>query len=122
MEAYLKTAGPEADKDEGVPSPAPPGILAAAVADVPRTPDPNAAARASGYIDALGGRRNIQEVAAVAVTRLRVTVRDEDAVSEEALAVAGAAGVMRVPGSAVHVIVGPRAAEYAAAMRLQLAA
>jgi PTS system glucose-specific IIC component len=122
MEAYLKTAGPEADADEGAPSPAPPGPLAAAVADVPRAPDPNAPAKARGYIDALGGRRNIQEVAAVAVTRLRVTVRDEDAVSEEALAAAGAAGFMRVPGSAVHVIVGPRAAEYAAAMKSQLAA
>jgi PTS system glucose-specific IIC component len=122
MEAYLKTAGPEADKDEGVPSPEPAGVPPAVVAGVPRAPDPDAAARASGYIDALGGRRNIQEVAAVAVTRLRVTVRDEGAVSEEALGAAGAAGVMRVPGSAVHVIVGPHAAEYAAAMRVQLAA
>src|ERR1700730_9903134 len=35
MEAYLKTAGPEADVAESVPSPAPPGGVAAAVADVP---------------------------------------------------------------------------------------
>jgi glucose PTS system EIICB or EIICBA component len=122
MEAYLKTAGPEADKDEGAPASAPPSLLAATSAEISRAPDPDAAAKASGYIGALGGGKNIQEVAACAVTRLRVTVRNADAVSEEALAAAGALGVMRVPGSAVHVIVGPHAAEYAAAMRSQLAA
>ena len=81
--------------------------------------DPGAAAKATGYINALGGRQNIQRVAACAVTRLRVDLRNAKAVDEEALAAAGALGVMRV-GSAVHVIVGPHAAEYAEAMQSQL--
>ena len=38
-------------------------------------------------------------------------------VDERALAAAGANGVMHVPGPAVHVIVGPHAAEYAEAMQ-----
>jgi PTS system glucose-specific IIC component len=54
------------------------------------------------------------------VTRLRVTVRDAKAVDERALAAAGANGVMHLPGPAMHVIVGPHAAEYAEAMQAHL--
>jgi len=54
------------------------------------------------------------------VTRLRVTVRNAKAVDEPALAAAGAHGVMHVPGPALHVIVGPHAAEYAEAMQSHL--
>jgi phosphotransferase system IIB component len=44
-------------------------------------------------------------------------VRDAKAVDERALAAAGAHGVMQVPGPAMHVIVGPHAAEYAEAIQ-----
>ena len=119
MEAYLKTAGAEADADVAPASAAAPAI---AVADESIARDPAAAAKAHGYIDALGGRQNIQAVTSCAVTRLRVTVRSAEAVDERALAAAGAHGVMHVPGPALHVIVGPHAAEYAQAIQSWLMA
>ena len=115
MEAYLKTAGSELGEDVApTTSPAAPP---AAVAGAAIARDPAAAEKARGYIDALGGRGNIQTVTACAVTRLRVTVRNAKAVDERALAAAGANGVMYVPGPAMHVIVGPHAAEYAGAIQ-----
>jgi PTS system glucose-specific IIC component len=109
MEAYLKTdAGGSEEEEVAVAAPA-----AAPAADTPMARDPAAAGRARAYLDALGGSHNVQTVTACAVTRLRVTVRDAKAVDEQALAAAGAGGVMHVPGPAMHVIVGPHAAEYA---------
>jgi PTS system glucose-specific IIC component len=118
MEAYLRTAGAEPDEDVAAPASA--ATPAIAVADDSIARDPAAAAKARGYIDALGGRQNIQTVTSCAVTRLRVTVRNAKAVDEQALAAAGAHGVMHVPGPALHVIVGPHAAEYAEAMQSHL--
>jgi PTS system glucose-specific IIC component len=114
MEAYLKTAGSEQDENvaAAASTAAPAAIAGAAIAR-----DPAAADKSRGYIDALGGRQNIQTVTACAVTRLRVTVHDAKAVDARALAAAGANGVMHVPGPAMHVIVGPHAAEYAEAMQ-----
>jgi PTS system glucose-specific IIC component len=107
MEAYLKTAGSEQEDEVAATAStaAPEAIAGAAIAR-----DPAATEKARGYIDALGGRQNIQTVTACAVTRLRVTVRDARA------STAGACGcrlngVMPVPGPAMHVIVGPHAAE-----------
>ena len=118
MEAYLKTAGSEQDEDvAATASTAAPAVSVDAAA---MARDPAAAEKARGYIDALGGRQNIQTVTACAVTRLRVTVRDAKAVDERALAAAGANGVMHVPGPAMHVIVGPHAGEYAEAMKSEL--
>lgn len=118
MEAYLKT--PAAVEDDAA-SPAVSAVVqTVAAAELVAARDPAAAAKATGYIDALGGRENIEQVAACAVTRLRVTVRNANAVDEEALAAAGAQGLMHVGDSAMHVIVGPHADEYAAAMRSQL--
>jgi PTS system glucose-specific IIC component len=119
MEAYLKTAGADHDEDV-VAAPASAAAPAIAVADALIARDPAAAAKARGYIDALGGRQNIQAVTACAVTRLRVTVRSRKAVDEKALVAAGAHGVMHLPGPALHVIVGPHAAEYAEAMQSSL--
>jgi phosphotransferase system IIB component len=42
----------------------------------------------------------------VALTRLRVQVRDARAIDERALEAAGAAGLLRISDSVVHVIVG----------------
>jgi PTS system glucose-specific IIC component len=114
MEAYLKTAGPGQDDEAIVPSAGAGPTALASEAAIAR--DPAAPEKARGYVAALGGRRNIHTVTACGVTRLRVTVRDGAAVDETALAAAGASGVMHVPGPALHVIVGPHAAEYAEAM------
>jgi len=118
MEAYLNTAG--AERDDEVAAPASTSSQTVAVVDAASARDPAAAAKARGYIEALGGRQNIEAVTACAVTRLRVTVRSAQAVDEEALAASGASGVVHVAGPALHVIVGPHAAEYAEAMQSHL--
>ena len=52
----------------------------------------------------------------MAITRLRVELRDVARIDEGALARAGAQGVMRLPDGVAHVIVGEDAAGIAAAM------
>jgi PTS system glucose-specific IIC component len=118
MEEYLKT--PPAVEDDAASPSVSAVVETVATAQIVAARDPAAAAKATGYIDALGGRENIEQVAACAVTRLRVIVRNANAVDEAALAAAGAQGMMRVGDSAMHVIVGPHADDYAAAMRSQL--
>jgi PTS system glucose-specific IIC component len=123
IEAYLRTAGAEPDLPE-----APVAARAAArqtVAEEPGRsgrPDPEIVRAAREIIDALGGERNIALVEPCAITRLRVRVSDASAVSEAALGRAGAAGVMRVSTDTLHIIVGPRADDYAAAIQRALAA
>jgi PTS system glucose-specific IIC component len=117
MEEYLKVAGDEAELTE------------AAVADVayetkqiqPKLRDPLAPQKAREYINGVGGPENIVKVESAAETRLRVVVRDHALVNESALKAAGIAGMVSVGGSAVHLIVGLNADQYAAEMRGQLA-
>ena len=52
----------------------------------------------------------------MAITRLRVALRDDGRIDEQALERAGAGGVMRVSDSVVHVIVGEDADGLAAAL------
>ncbi|MDQ5908634.1 MAG: glucose system or component [Pseudomonadota bacterium] len=117
MEEYLRTAGPEADAVEEpspVSAPAPAGLIA-------KLRDPEAAGKARDFIAALGGAMNIQRVDACAETRLRLVVDDEASVNESALQAAGVAGVMRLAGGTLHLIVGLNADQYAAEMQGQLA-
>jgi PTS system glucose-specific IIC component len=120
MDSYLRTAGAEAE----LPVDAAAKHDAAPVGRAPRriTPAADLQAAAVAMVPALGGDGNIMEVAAVAVTRLRVTVRDASRVDDVALRAAGAQGVMRLEKGVLHVIVGLRAEEYAIAIREVLAA
>jgi len=116
MDIYLRGAGPEADLAgeacEG----------AAAAKDEPQRPrDPNAAAAAERLLSALGGADRVKKVEECAYTRLRVELEDGASIDEAALSAAGAYGVMRLPGGAVHVLVGPAADQIAAQMRLLIA-
>jgi PTS system glucose-specific IIC component len=110
MEAWLRSAPGEA-----VPAPA-----VAASAPVPAAsavaPDPAIQERAAGLLRALGGRGNVEAVEACALTRLRVVVRDPAQVDEAALRDAGCA-LMRLPERVLHVVVGPAAPGYAAALQ-----
>jgi len=72
--------------------------------------------RAAAIAAALGGPGNIAGVEAVALTRLRVEVRDAGVVDDGALTAAGALGVWRMAHGVVHVIVGEDAAGLAAAL------
>jgi N-acetylglucosamine PTS system EIICBA or EIICB component len=64
--------------------------------------------RAARYIDALGGAANLKVVDAC-TTRLRLSVADPAKVSEPALKVIGARGVLKRGGESVQVIIGPEA-------------
>ena len=67
------------------------------------------AGRRASMAAALGGARNIVSAEACALTRVRVQVRDAALVNEDALRRAGVAGVMRLDGGVLHLIVGPAA-------------
>jgi PTS system glucose-specific IIC component len=66
-------------------------------------------------VEALGGRRNISSIEPRALTRLRIRVSDPALVDEAALRNAGVLAVMRLDDGVLHLIVGPRAEEYATA-------
>jgi PTS system glucose-specific IIC component len=107
MEEYMRTS-PAAAPVRAVPAPA------AVSRGVTVTPEHRA--RAAVIAAALGGMGNIEAVEAVAITRLRVALRDEGKIDEGALERAGARGVMHVSDGVVHVIVGEDAEGYAAAL------
>jgi PTS system glucose-specific IIC component len=104
MEVYMQTAG--------VTAPAHAASLTASVQPAVNV-TPQHRTRATALVAALGGRGNITRVEPCALTRLRVQVRDAEAVDEGALIAAGAGGVLRVSNTLVHVIVGPEAETYA---------
>jgi PTS system N-acetylglucosamine-specific IIC component len=77
--------------------------------------------RARSYIAALGGAGNLESVSAC-TTRLRLTVRTQDAVDVEGLKRLGARGVVRPSANALQVVVGPVADLIAGEIRETLAA
>ena len=129
MEEYMKSAGGVAAAQLAVAQLAvarPAAVGAAsgtATADSPATA-PSATvvvtdghrARAAALTAALGGAENLVAAEAVAMTRLRVALRDGSLLDDAALTQAGASGVMRLAVGIAHVIVGEDAAGIAAAM------
>lgn len=77
--------------------------------------------KAEALAVALGGAGNLREVGTCS-SRLRVVVRDKQAVDEAALKAVGVRGVVRVGPHAVHVVLGPEAERVGAALRCQLPA
>ncbi|MEA3249985.1 MAG: N-acetylglucosamine-specific PTS transporter subunit IIBC [Pseudomonadota bacterium] len=61
------------------------------------------------WLTALGGRGNVQEATAVAMTRLRLRLADVANLDEAALRALGAQGIQRIEGGLVHVVLGERA-------------
>jgi len=110
MEEYMKSAGAVAPAVT-VPPVSTPGTVSRAVAVTPQH-----RARAAAIAAALGGTDNIESVEAVAITRLRVSLRDAGRIDEPALERAGVTGMMHVADGLVHVIVGEDAEGYAAAL------
>jgi PTS system glucose-specific IIC component len=116
MEAYLKTTGPEADL-AGSAQAVSPGVAAAPAGPVAGPDDAEARWKTKGWLAALGGAANVRSIEAVALTRVRVLVGDEGRVDETALRAAGAHGVMKAGAGTFHILVGPGAEQYAAALR-----
>ena len=77
------------------------------------------AARAHGFVDALGGVPNLQQVDASA-TRLLLVLADDTLVHEPSLKALGAYGVIRTEPGSLQIALGPIAAEMAKEIRRAL--
>ena len=72
--------------------------------------------QAKQWLAALGGAANVESVAQVAETRVRVEVRDSSQVDVAALQAAGLPGVVQVTPQTWHLVVGFDADQYATAL------
>jgi PTS system N-acetylglucosamine-specific IIC component len=97
----LNLATPGRDADEAMEHP-----------PLPSTP----AARGAAFVEALGGARNLTEVAAC-TTRLRLVLVDNRAIDEAALRRLGARGILRSSEQGLQVVLGPIADQVAGEMR-----
>jgi PTS system glucose-specific IIC component len=108
MDEYMRATG------NVVAAPAP---AARASSAAPARVTPELRARAGAITAAAGGAGNIVRAEEVALTRLRVELRDPAQMNEGALAKAGVLGVWRLSDTVVHLIVGEDAAALAAALQ-----
>ncbi|HET6701017.1 MAG TPA: PTS glucose transporter subunit IIBC [Gemmatimonadaceae bacterium] len=113
MEEYMRAGGVGAATTPVVPAPA--RQEAAAVVRVEPTADDRA--RAAAIVEALGGYDNIAQVEPVAVTRLRIEVREPSRVRKAALEKA-TDGVLSVSDRVLHVVAGKSAERCAAAIEM----
>lgn len=67
-----------------------------------------ASSRGVAYLKALGGAANLESIGAC-TTRLRLVVRDQDALDDAALKALGAIAVLRPSAQAAQIIIGPMA-------------
>jgi PTS system glucose-specific IIC component len=93
-----------------------PVAAARASSVAPARVTPELRARARAITAALGGEGNIVRSEQLALTRLRVELRDAARVNEGALAKAGVLGVWRLSDTLMHLIVGEDAAALAVAL------
>jgi N-acetylglucosamine PTS system EIICBA or EIICB component len=119
IRAALHSAPPRAAAVVHAAAPAPTVPAAAAPAVVGETPSWNA--RAAALLSALGGRANVRTVEVAASSRLRVSVAEAALLDQRAIRELGLRGVATPAAGSVHLIVGPGAAEAAAALRQLLA-
>ena len=108
IEAYLSTAGSDADAPVASERPREAPQTATPPERVRTATPPLIAGRAAEIARALGGLHNLRQVEACAITRLRVTVVDAQAIDEAALRTAGVPAIMRIAPDLVHVIAGYR--------------
>lgn len=73
----------------------------------------------NAILDGLGGRENIQTLDNC-VTRLRVEVKDSNAINEDTLKAAGAKAVVRTGAGSVQVVIGLKVQKVADELRKML--
>ncbi|RON46636.1 PTS transporter subunit EIIB [Pseudomonas frederiksbergensis] len=76
------------------------------VVDEPKVVAPMVSGLAPAIVDALGGVDNLKSQKSVALTRVRVELRDVRRVDRQALDRAGVPGVMLLDGGVAHLITG----------------
>lgn len=116
MEEYLASAGAEADGGLSSSGAAQPAVLATGSAAPAAAIEPWVREAAGPMLAALGGRGNLRKLDAVAFTRLRVELANGGRFDEAGARLAGVVAVMRVAPDVLHLIVGDKAEQFAAAM------
>jgi PTS system glucose-specific IIC component len=111
MDEYIRAGG------AGLAAPVAAASARAPVSSVVRIePTADDRARATTIVEALGGRENIVTLEPVALTRLRVEVRETSRLRQAQLE--KTAGVLSVSDRVLHLVVGPSAERVAAAVDL----
>jgi len=64
---------------------------------------------AEKWLNALGGRANVRQLEAVAITRLRVELGDDSVLSEAQLVALGCQGVTQLDSGVWHLLIGDKA-------------
>ena len=85
----------------------------AAAKSVPKAPTQHLRERVEGILAALGGKENVRSVEGVAMTRLRVEVKDPARMQRGAFAQAGVRGSQEIGPNVYHLIVGQGADDLA---------
>jgi PTS system N-acetylglucosamine-specific IIC component len=80
--------------------------VAAAPVDKPKAVNEQ---HAEQWLNALGGRANVRQLEALAMTRLRVVLGDDSALSEAQLTALGCQGVSQLDSGVWHLLVGDKA-------------
>ena len=109
--AAAAPAGPEVQKVSAESAPE-------QISETPVQASTEDATVAQRLVNAIGGPANVQAAEHVAVTRLRFVLRDASRTDQEALKLAGVAGVMKASENVWHVVAGQRAPAIAAALNL----
>lgn len=117
MEDYLKSAGEQADLTAQEREALLKGPVGEAGRSVETTEVSDAESKAKQWVQALGGRENIRELGAFAVTRVRVTVKDTTRVDKMRLESEGVQAVMPLADGVYHLIVGAGSEQYAREMK-----
>ncbi|WP_242206740.1 MULTISPECIES: PTS transporter subunit EIIB [unclassified Pseudomonas] len=78
------------------------------VVDTPAAPAEPTDGLSADIVAALGGVDNLKSQQPLALTRVRVVLRDVSNIDQQALSAAGVAGVMPLDGGVVHLITGLR--------------
>ncbi|GAB79240.1 PTS system D-glucose-specific IIB component, Glc family /PTS system D-glucose-specific IIC component, Glc family [Austwickia chelonae] len=117
MEEYLATAGDDAELSESDVADV---VYEAPTTVQPKLRDPEAPQKVEIWLGALGHRSNIVKVEEAGETRLRIVIRENAPVDEDALRAAGVMGIAHITDTTLHLIVGLNADQYATEMRAQL--
>jgi PTS system glucose-specific IIC component len=111
MDEFLRQEG---GKPEAVPAPrAPAPVQVAAPA---AAPSEAVITQAAALLQALGGEANLRDLATVAATRIRVQLADGAKLDPAGARATGVRAIMPLADGVFHLIIGPAAAEYAAAI------
>jgi PTS system glucose-specific IIC component len=115
MDEFLRQDSGTAPAAMPAPS-APRAPLPAQAAAQAAAPSAAVTAQAAALLRALGGEANLRDLSTVAATRIRVQLAEPAAFDAAGARAAGVRAIMPLADGVIHLIIGPAAAEYTAAI------